>query len=174
MSKRSWPRAITRASIGNGKAVASSLPALPVYISASSRRCPRATVPSTSGRADRESPKNVDSRSGTYFGWSCMSWRHAAKTRHAATEDTKDTKDTEDAGERRGLVRNCGDLPRTEGRQELARPFEVEFRVGGLDAEEEAVPARQRETRHVEYRVIRLRQAVQRQHAQHRGERGDE
>src|SRR5437899_6814907 len=156
MSKRSWPRAITRASIGKGKTVASHSPALPVYISASSRRCPRATVPSTSGRADRESPKNVDSRSGTYFGWSCMSWRHAAKTRHAATEDTKETKDTEEWAQERlapfvtfvpfassFLIRNCGDLPRTEGRQELARPFEVEFRVGGLDAEEEAVPARQ-------------------------------
>src|SRR4029079_14552036 len=199
MSKPSWPRAITRASIGNGKTVASALPALPLYISASSRRCPRATVPSTSGRADRESPKNADSRSGTYFGWSCISWRHAAKNKHAATEDTKETEDTKDRKERTErrtedrtarqrrlpsvtfvtsvslfLIGNCGDLPGTEGCQEVARPFEIEFRVGSLDTEEEPVPARQREARHVEHRVIRLRQAVQRQHAQHRGERGDE
>src|SRR4029079_14848109 len=101
MSKPSWPRAITRASIGNGKTVASALPALPLYISASSRRCPRATVPSTSGRADRESPKNADSRSGTYFGWSCISLRHGATNRHGATEDTKETKDTKQRTERR-------------------------------------------------------------------------
>src|SRR4029077_13407773 len=101
-------------------------------------------------------------------------WRQPEKAKAADTKDTKETKPTKDAEARRGLVRNCRDLTRAEGRQELARSFEVEFRVGGLDAEEKPVPARQRETRYVEHRVIRLRQAVQRQHAQHRGERGDE
>ena len=43
---------------------------------------------------------------------------------------------------------------------------EVELRIARLDAQEEPVAAGQREARHVEHRVIRLRQAVQRQHAE--------
>ena len=52
--------------------------------------------------------------------------------------------------------------------------FEVELGSFGFDAEEEPVAARQRESRHVEDRVIRHRQAVQRQHAEHRRQRGGE
>jgi hypothetical protein len=74
-----------------------------------------------------------------------MSWRQPEKARAADTKDTKEAKDTKDrtedreARERRVpfvtsvtfvpsfLIGNCGDLPRTEGRQELARPFESNF-----------------------------------------------
>src|SRR5258705_417186 len=63
------------------------------------------------------------------------------------------------------LIRNGGHLPRIERREELACPFQIELRVGGLDAEEEPVPARQREAWHVEHRVIWLRQPVKRHHA---------
>src|SRR5262245_26782859 len=99
-----------------------------------------------------------------------MSWRQPANMTAAVTKDTKErTQDTKG-----GLVSNGRDLPGPESRQEFAGAFEIEFRVVGLDAQEEPVPARQSETRHVEHRVVGLRQAVQRQHAQHRGERGDE
>src|SRR5712671_7256621 len=66
----------------------------------------------------------------------------------------------------RGSIRDSGHLPRIERREELACPFQIELRVGGFDAEEEPVPARQREARHVEHRVIWLWQPVQRQHAE--------
>src|SRR5258706_15020367 len=117
-----------------------------------------------------------------------MSCRHPVKNESAGTKDTKVTKATKDRTDALPfvslvtfvssvflvLIRNGGHLPRIERREELACPFQIELRVGGLDAEEEPVPARQREAWHVEHRVIWLRQPVQRQHAQHRGERCDE
>src|SRR5262245_13216690 len=97
----------------------------------------------------------------------------------AATKDTEETKDTKEKTEdpkkptrwREApfvslvlrplltpsvslfLIRDSGHLPRAEGRQVFAGAFEIEFRVGGLDAQEEPVPARQREAWHVEHRV---------------------
>ena len=71
------------------------------------------------------------------------------------------------------------DLATTSARAACAsrkppRRLGVELRVGRLDAEEEAVAAGQREARHVENRMVRHRQPVQRQHPEHGGERGDE
>src|SRR5450759_3125955 len=54
---------------------------LPVYNNVSSLRWPRATVPSVMGRAERPSAKKSLGRRGTYFGWSCMSWRQADSRR---------------------------------------------------------------------------------------------
>ena len=42
----------------------------------------------------------------------------------------------------------------------------IELRVRGLDAEEEAVLARTGELRHVEQRMMRMRQAVEEHHSQ--------
>ena len=58
--------------------------------------------------------------------------------------------------------------------QQLARAVEVELRVVRLDAQEEAVAARQREARHVEDRVVGLREAVEREHAEDRRERREQ
>src|SRR5882672_9416389 len=55
-------------------------------------------------------------------------------------------------------IRNGRHLPRAERLEKLPRRFDVELRILRLDAEEEPVAARQREPRHVEHRVIRLRQ----------------
>ena len=49
--------------------------------------------------------------------------------------------------------------------------FQMEVGVLGLDANEKAVRRRVRESRNVENRMIRLRQFVQREHAENRGER---
>src|SRR5690348_2068710 len=78
------------------------------------------------------------------------------------------------AVERRRSVRNGRHLPRTERLEIAPRVLEIELRVARLDAEEEPVPAREREPRDVEHRMIRLRQAVQRQHPEHRRQRGAE
>src|SRR5439155_649645 len=56
---------------------ARGVPPLPENSRLSSWSCPRPTVPATCGRAERSSPKNVLFRKGRYFGWSCMSRRHA-------------------------------------------------------------------------------------------------
>ena len=72
------------------------------------------------------------------------------------------------------FVRNGRHLPWTERVKEGARLLEIELRIPCLDAEKEAIAAGQREPRHVEDRVIRHRQAVQGQHAEHRRQGGDE
>src|SRR3954447_21211125 len=67
-------------------------------------------------------------------------------------------------------IRNGRDLPRVERLEKLARRVKVELRILRFDAEEEPVAAGERKPRHVEDRVVRLRQAVERQHAEHRRE----
>src|SRR6516162_8771983 len=181
MLNRSCPRAIALASIAYGK-TSESLPfVLPVYSKVSSCRCPRATVPATIGRAERSSVKNVDSRSGMNFGWSCMSCRQAVVEPPPDTAATKNTKTR-----KRGralctktlfagfvvscvsccLVRNGRHLSRIERFQESSRPFQIELRVGRLYTEKKSIAAREREPRNVEHRVIGLRQAVEREHAE--------
>src|SRR6186713_619374 len=65
-------------------------------------------------------------------------------------------------------VRNGRDLARTERLEKSSRPFEIELRIARFDAQEEPVSAGEREPCHVEYWMVRLRQAVQCQHAEHR------
>jgi len=43
----------------------------------------------------------------------------------------------------------------------------MKFRVAGFNANKEAVRGRMREAMHVENRMVRLRQLVQREHAKH-------
>src|SRR5476649_1165778 len=182
MSKRCWPRAITAASTRIGNSVASSPLTFPVYISSSSFRWPRATVPSTSGRAERASLKKADSRSGMYFGWSCMSWRHAEPDKPAISHENAKTRNQilfvlscfRGDPITRGSVCNGRDLPRVQRFEEVARRFDVELGILRLDAEEEPVTAGQREPRQVEDRVIRHRQAVEREHAEDARQRGRE
>src|SRR6266508_761634 len=58
--------------------------------------------------------------------------------------------------------------------QEPARLGAIELRVVGLDTQEEAIARGMRgELRHVEDRMVRFRQAVQRQHPKYRRQRRD-
>ena len=50
---------------------------------------------------------------------------------------------------------------------------EVKFFVAGLDADEKAIRRGMRETVGIENRMMRLRQTVEREHAEHRGERSE-
>src|SRR5262245_8363328 len=93
-----------------------------------------------------------------------MSWRQA-ESRHAAITMTYVDVVQES-------IVNDGHLARSQRLEKAPRGVEIEPAISGLDAEKETVPARQRETRHVEHGVIRHRQAVERQHAQDRRERG--
>src|SRR5262249_55986695 len=116
----------------------------------------------------------------TYFGWSCMSWRHPEATIDAAI--TRKTAENAEHAEKKfsavsarsavmtvitcRSVRNGRHLSRLQRFQEPARLLEIELRIAGLDAEEEAVAAGEREPGHVEHRVIGHRQPVQREHAE--------
>src|SRR5437763_2542099 len=57
-------------------------------------------------------------------------------------------------------------LQRPEASEELGGALAVELGVARLDEDEEAVARGEREVRRVEDRVVRLRQAVQGQHAE--------
>src|SRR3954447_2958064 len=172
MSKRSRPRAITCSVTGNGNTVASPCPSLPVISSASSLRWPRATVLATIGRADCPSTKKSDERSPRYFGWSCMSWRQAATvSRSADAPSSRPRRPCRSWFTIDNLFRNRGHLVGTERGHERAGALEIELAIARFDAEEEAVAARHREARVVEDRVIRLRQLVQHDHAEHAGQR---
>src|SRR3954453_15474680 len=65
-----------------------------------------------------------------------------------------------------GLIGNGRDLPRLERFEEVARRVDVELRIDRLDAEKEPVAAGEREPGQVEHRVIRLRQPIEREHAE--------
>src|SRR5450759_1235377 len=67
------------------------------------------------------------------------------------------------------LVRNFRYLPGLQRLQELARFVAIEERIGGFDAQEETVAAGQRESRHVEDRVIGHRQAAEAKQAENGG-----
>src|SRR5437763_12958964 len=157
MLKRCWPRRIVSLVIGKGKVFSGLLSGpLPVYKASSLLRCPRATVPSIRGRAERPSPKKSLGRSGMYFGGSCISWRHPQR---AATANTKTMWDRppglsfrQQRQARRPIplesVRNFRDLPGLQALQKLAGPVAIEQGVGGFDAQEEPVARCQSEPRH--------------------------
>src|ERR1019366_5038806 len=131
MLNRCSPRRISALVTGMGNSF-ESLPSapLPVVSSVSSLRWPRATVPSVMGRAERPSAKKSLGRSGMYFGWSCMSWRHADSRRRESTRALKVR-----------LVRNFRYLPGLQRLQERARLVAIEERIGGFDAQEETIAA---------------------------------
>src|SRR4051794_4764406 len=108
-----------------------------------------------------------------------MSWRHADETSAAAQrpqrtaiarQTTQRMHRSSGCGRSAPSISNGTALPRLECLEELPRVRDVELWIGRLDAQEEPVAAREGEARNVEHRVIRLRQPVQREHAEHRGE----
>src|SRR4051812_44171886 len=116
------------------------------------------------GRAPWPSGKKSLAASVFTLGWLCMFCRQpaASKSRAAITRRP----------ERRGRALrvsalNFEHLARLEAGQEALGAGAVELRVPRLDDQEVAVARGQCEARHVEYGVVRVRQAVQREHAQH-------
>ena len=136
----------------------------------SSSRRPRATVPGTSGRDARPSAKNVLASSGSYFGWSCMSCRQPGD------EQRERAPSASDAAVAIGARHQCStsDTLRGSRRSRKRRvSVAVELRIGRPRCRGRSGRAsREREARHVEDRVVRHRQPVQREHAEHRRERG--
>src|SRR6188472_3381351 len=96
-----------------------------------------------------------------------MSWRQASEPSAASAAAVTYAIAT-------GLARNSRYLERTQCLEKPEGLLELEFRIPSLDAQEEAVSAGQRKPRHVEHRMIGHWQTIQRQHAQHGRQRGDE
>src|SRR5437868_10948881 len=163
MLKRCSPRSSSSFVSGMGSSVISAPPCLPVKNASSSCSVPRATVSSTSGRALDPFANSALSRSGMYFGWLCMSCLQPAAARRQKAADR-----------RQKLRRDFIDFTRIESLQELQRPLTIELRIVRLDQQEELVAARVLEAWHVEDRVIRHRQAVEDDHADHGRERRDQ
>src|SRR5438067_2826155 len=76
-------------------------------------------------------------------------------------------------GKRALLPRDISNLPRPETLQKLEHVIDLELRIARLNDEEEAVARRLLEALHVEDRVIRHRQSVEREHSEDRAERGE-
>src|ERR1019366_3245140 len=197
MLKRCSPRRISALVTGMGNSF-DSLPSapLPVLSKVSSLRCPRATVPSAMGRAERPSAKKSLGRSGMYFGWSCMSWRQADSRRSDSTRALRVSAEKECSSQAEPpapptarrllslvgqasacqllafLVRNFRYLPGLQRLQELARFVAIEERIGGFDAQEKTIAASLCEARNVERGVIGHGQAAQAKHTQNCRQRG--
>src|SRR5712691_10469038 len=108
------------------------------------------------GRADIPSAKKSLGSSGSYFGCIVIRGPQTTKTTIRIS----------------ALPRDIRDLPRIERLQEIPHSVEIEFWIARLDDQEEFVARGLIESRHVKDRVIRHRQAVERQHAEHRRKSG--
>src|SRR3954468_15608387 len=67
------------------------------------------------------------------------------------------------------LHRNVRHLRRAKALEKRTRLLQVEAWIGRLDAQKEPVARGQRESRHVEHRMKRHREAIQREHPEHGG-----
>src|SRR3954469_9411094 len=139
MLNRCSPRSRTSAVSANGSASTSAAPSLPVKNDTSSWSVPRATVPSTSGRALEPFLKNTLSRSGIAFGELCMSCRQPV----AASSNAASTRP--DFGRRAsdiGLRLNFVHLGGIEPLEEVGGRRAIEFRVLRLHDQEKPIAAR--------------------------------
>src|SRR3954447_26935319 len=181
MLKRSSPRSITCWSTAKGISFTSTLLTLPVKKASSSCSVPRATVPSTSGRALDPSAKNVLGRRPRYFGWLCMSWRHA-ETASRLTPANASSRSARrrpprfpNSQSRIPLLCDVIDLSRPETLKKRTRRGVIELRIRRFDGQEEAILTGVfGKPRHVEHRVIRHGQTVQDEHAEDRRKRREE
>src|SRR5437763_3183288 len=121
-------------------------------------------VPSTGMRSLRPSAKNSEGRNGMYLGWSCMSCRQPAIA-SAAAESARAP------NVRRGLIRHLPHMIRAQLFQELARIRRIKLFVDALHAKIKLVARSVLEFHDVEQRMIRLRQSIQREHADYRRDR---
>src|SRR4051812_12494356 len=132
---------------------------------------------------------------GTYFGWSCMSWRHPARVNASSMRATAFSRRCFPSAAKALVVpaRSAGlkacstrswrhwlmrhllhALHALELQQEVGGVVPLELRVGGFDDEEEMVAACHGEPAHVEDGVVGHGQAVEREHTEDGGGGGGE
>src|SRR5712692_6096353 len=147
MSKRSRPRASNSGVTARGNASESFGMA-----SASCSMLPRATVPSTSARSDRPSPKKSVGESGRCFGWRAMScWQPARPHPKQSASEAQRIHRPRNVAEALNIL-HLADIMRLQAHQKFFRAGAVELRVFRFDAQEEPVVRGQRKPRHVEDR----------------------
>src|ERR1041385_2363043 len=135
---------------------------------------PRATVPGTRGRADMPSAKKSDGSRGSYLGWLAIFCLQEGRRQRAESRRTQRTPLPSAFCLLISLPRDISHLPWMQRLQELPCLIQIEFRIPRLHDEEELVARGLIESLEVEHGVIRHGQAVQGEHAEHRGERGEE
>src|SRR4051812_6729400 len=96
-----------------------------------------------------------------------MSCRHAVSATHARAMTAALTRVSR-------LGRNVGYSQRIQVLEELPGRGRLEARIGGFDDQEEPVGRGARKRFDVEHRMVRLRELVERPHAEERGERRPE
>src|SRR5438132_8358186 len=133
------------------------------------------------GRADMPSAKKSLGSSGSYLGCTAIFWRQATSNivRPSAARDplracARGSLADWAARDDKRSPRDIGHLPRIERLQKIPRLVEIELRIARLDHQKKFVARRLIESRHVEHRVIRHRQSVEREHAEDGGKCGDE
>src|SRR5579864_1025850 len=137
---------------------------------------PRATVFSSSGRSERPSVKKSEGDNGRFLGCRAISCLrlHPARTRPAANTPAARIRRTGERSEAL-IIFHLENVRSLELLQKTSRIREMKPRVAGLDAQIEAVAGGvPRETIDVEQRMMRTRQAIEREHAENRGQRGSQ
>src|SRR5712692_1522918 len=169
MSKCSRPRASNSGVTARGNASESFGMA-----SASCSMLPRATVPSTSARSDRPSPKKSVGESGRCFGWRAMScWQPARPHPKQSASEAQRIHRPRNVAEALNIL-HLADIMRLQAHKKFFRAGAVELRVFRFDAQEEPVVRSQRKPRHIEDRMMRHGQLIERQHSKHSKDRGAE
>src|SRR5438309_6865925 len=108
------------------------------------------------GRADMPSAKKSLGSSGSYLAWLAIFWRQAAKSNTSTM-----------APHRFASPRDIDKLPWFQRVEKIAHFIEVEFRIARLNDEEEFVARSLIEAPQIEDGVIRHRQTVEGEHAEH-------
>src|SRR5258708_31377296 len=104
------------------------------------------------------------------LGWSCMSWRQPATPRtHTTARPSSATRNC--AGV---LIRHLRNFVGMKTFEKLPRVQQAELGVLSFNAQEKLVAAGAGKARHIKDRMIRLRQSVQREHAENRSQRSAE
>src|SRR6266481_595550 len=169
---RSSPRSSSSRLRGSGK----TLESLDTANSSSSTE-PRATVFSTNGRAERPSVKKSEGERGRFLGCcaiSCLRLHPANKINEAATQAIAKRRAFDFVPEVL-IIFHLVDVRGVESLQKAGGVLKVELRVARLDAQEEAFGGGVLdETVHIEERMMRAGEPIQRQHAKYGGERGAE
>src|SRR5437763_5803531 len=101
-----------------------------------------------------------------------MSWRHPESP--SPKTKTNNTASTGSANRfcAKGLMRHLRDLHRMKVFEKTPGFVEPEMWVYGLNAQEEAITAGTNKIGRIKYRMIGLRQTIERDHAKYGGQRG--
>src|SRR5205814_7905450 len=112
-------------------------------------------------RSDRPSLKNSLGDCGRFLGWSAISCRKAISQPVSAIAHSAVAKKPYALI----FIAHLGHVLRVNALQKSRRLLQMEIRIMRFDAQKEFIRGSSLEPLHIEERVMRLRQSIQRQHA---------